>query len=181
MNGRRDFLKFGAGALALSAARLAMGECAAKGSIPAFAKGAEEMGPILKDSEVAMKDGIAGKRASFFIDDTIWCFRDLTRLRPKSMFDNPFFAPLKECHEKFGLKLQLNIFYRTDFFYGLDEFTLADMTDAYKAEWQANKDWLKLGFHSLQEFPDYPWINIDYGDVKKLFGMIRGEVERFFL
>ena len=179
MNGRRDFLKVGAGALALASARTVVGEGAAKGGVPAFAEGAEELGPILADSEVTVKDGLCGKGASFFIDDTIWCFRDLMRQRPKSMFDNPFLAPLKECHEKYGLKLQLNIFYRTDFFYGLDEFTLADMTDAYKAEWQANKDWLRLGFHSLQEFPDYPWINIDYGDVKKLFGMIRDEVDRF--
>ena len=36
-----------------------------------------------------------------------------------------------------------------------------------------------LGFHSLQEFPDYPWVNIDYADVKKLFGMIKGEIDRF--
>ena len=47
---------------------------------------------------------------------------------------------MKEAHDRFGMKVQLNVFYRTDFFYGNDEFTLTEMTDAYKAEWeQANR------------------------------------------
>ena len=174
---RKGFLKMGAGALMLSA--LPRGARAEGAKVPDFAKGAVELGPALTDFEIVSNPALKGRHASFFIDDVIWVFRDLTRQRPKSLFDNPFMKPLKECHEKYGLKMQLNIFYRTDFFYGMDEFSLADMTDAYKSEWQANRDWLKLGFHSLQEFPDYPWINIDYDDVKKLFGMIHGQVERF--
>ena len=175
---RRSFLKLGSGAVMLSAmARGVRADETAK--VPEFAKGAEKMEPIFKNAEVLSNPALKGHTASFFIDDVIWVMRDLTRQRPKSLFDNPFMKPLKECHDKYGLKLQLNLFYRTDFFYGMDEFSLADMTDAYKAEWQACKDWLKLGFHSLQEFPDYPWINIDYADVKKLFGMIHGQIERF--
>ena len=73
---------------------------------------------------------------------------------------------LKEMHEKYGLKVQLNLFYRTDFYYGNDEFTLAEMTDAYKKEWEDNADWIRFGFHSKQEFPDYPYINASYDDVK---------------
>ena len=77
------------------------------------------------------------KRVStFVIDDVIWLFRDLTRKKPTSIFDNFFLKILKEAHEKYGLKVQLNLFYRTDFFYGDDEFTLAEMTDAYKKEWE---------------------------------------------
>ena len=114
-----------------------------------------------------------------FIDDAIWIFRDLTRQRPKSMFDHPFFATLKTAHEKWGLKTQINVFYRTDYFYGMDEFNLSEMTDCYKAEWEENSDWLKLGFHSYQEFPDNPHVNASYDDMKKLFTMIKNEVIRF--
>ena len=32
-----------------------------------------------------------------FIDDAIWVFRDLTRKCPDSLFDNPFFAILKNA------------------------------------------------------------------------------------
>lgn len=119
------------------------------------------------------------KKAYFFIDDVIWVFRDLTRKRPKSLFDNPFMNVLKTAHERYGMKVQLNLFMRTDFFYGTDEFSLSEMTDAYKKEWEESSDWLKLGFHSKQEFPDYPWINADYDDVKKVFDGIKNEIFRF--
>ena len=134
---------------------------------------------MLPNAKVVRNPAITGRTASFFIDDAIWFLRDLARKRPKSLFDSDFLRPLKAAHDRFGLKLQINLFYRTDFFYGMDEFTLAEVPSDYKAEWQENKDWLRLGFHSLQEFPDYPWVNIDYADVKKLFGMIKGEIDRF--
>ena len=96
------------------------------------------------------------KKAFFFIDDVIWMFRDLTRQRPASIFEHHFLKSLKEIHDKTGLKVQMNLFFRTDYFYGNDEFSLADMTDAYKAEFEANSDWLKFAFHAKEEFPDYP-------------------------
>ena len=176
---RREFIASVGGATAFAAAPCAAtGGCKA-GEVPEFAKGAEELGPILKSATVESNPAISGKAAAFFIDDAIWFLRDLARKRPKSLFDSDFLGPLKKAHDLFGLKLQINLFFRTDFFYGMDEFTLAEVPADYKAEWQANKDWLKLGFHSLQEFPDYPWVNIDYADVKKLFGMIKGEIDRF--
>lgn len=119
------------------------------------------------------------KKAYFFIDDVIWLFRDLTLQRPASMFDNFFLKELKKAHDLYGAKFQLNIFYRTDFFYGNDEFTLAEMTDAYKSEFEAASDWLKLAVHSKQEFPDYPFVNMDYKDAMGLMQMVMKEVRRF--
>ena len=55
-----------------------------------------------------------------------------------------FLKLMKEAHDRYGMKVQLNCFYRLDFFYGTDEFTLGDVTDAYKAEFEAASDWLKL-------------------------------------
>lgn len=119
------------------------------------------------------------KKAYFYIDDTIWVLRDLTRTRPASVFDTPLFKVLKEAHDKYGLKAQLNLFYRTDSFYGYDEFSLADVTDAYKKEFEAASDWLKFAFHAKEEFPDYPHVNATYEDTKKLFHDIEREVFRF--
>ncbi len=119
------------------------------------------------------------KKSYFYIDDVVWLFRDLTREKPKSLFDNFFLKILKEAHEKYGLKVQLNLFYRTDFFYGNDEFTLAEMTDIYKTEWEQNADWIRFGFHAKQEFPDYPYINASYEDVKNNYEAVRNEVYRF--
>lgn len=122
---------------------------------------------------------LKGKKAYHYCDDVIWLYRDLTRKRPKSIFDNPFLKVLKEAHDRYGLKVQLNSFYRTDYFYGTDEYTLAEMPDTWKREWQANKDWLRIGFHSLQEFPDYPFVNADYADMTNVVVKIRDEVVRF--
>lgn len=119
------------------------------------------------------------KKAQFFIDDIIWLFRDLTRERPKSMYDNPFMKILKRAHDEYGIKVQLNLFYRTSFWYGNDEFSLSDMTDAYKDEFEQASDWLKMGFHSKEEWPDYPYINADYDLVDANFKLIKGEVVRF--
>ena len=119
------------------------------------------------------------KKAFIFIDDVIWCYRDIARQRPKSIFDQHYLGLLKELHDKFGFKVIMYSFYRTDYFYGDDEFTLAEVPDTYKAEWQANSDWLKIGFHAKQEFPDYPHINIDYDDMKRMYTRFANEVKRF--
>lgn len=119
------------------------------------------------------------KQAYFFVDDVIWCLRDVTQEKPASIFDNSYFKMLKKCHDEWGMTVQLNIFYRTDFFYGSDEFTLSDMPDTYKHEFEANSDWLKFAFHAKQEFPDYPYINAKYEHVKKDYEQIIGEIKRF--
>ena len=172
---RREFLK--GAVLAGAAAAVLEGRSGASGRNSGRAP--EELGPVVTNWEYRRPQGLSGKKAAMYIDDVIWIFRDLARQRPKSMFDNPLLGALKEAHERYGLKVQLNCFYRTDFFYGMDEFSLNDMTEAYKAEWQASKDWLRLGFHAYQEFPDYPVINSDYRDVARVFDRIFGAVKRF--
>ena len=119
------------------------------------------------------------KKACFYIDDVIWPYRDIARDKPESIFDQILLSMLKEAHVKYGIKVVLNSFYRTDYYYGDEDFSLADMPDTYKAEWEANSDWLKIAFHAKQEFPDYPHINIDYEDMKKMYARFKNEVIRF--
>ncbi len=119
------------------------------------------------------------KLAYFFIDDVIWVMRDLARQKPKSLFDNEFMKMLKKAHDETGMTVQLNLFYRTDFYYGDDEFTLAEMPDIYKAEFEEASDWLRLAFHAKQEFPDYPYVNASYRDVKANYHQITNEIIRF--
>ena len=119
------------------------------------------------------------KKAYFFIDDVIWTFRDIARERPKSLFDNPFMKMLKKAHDIYGMKVQLNVFLRTDFYYGNDEFKLSEMPDCYKSEFEGASDWLKLALHAKQEFPDYPYVNAEYADVKANYDEFREAVIRF--
>ena len=109
----------------------------------------------------------------FFIEDNIWFLRDLNRDRPASVFEHPYLAMLKKLHEKYGMKVQLDIFYSTD------NFDLCDMTDVYKAEWQANADWLRFGFHARSEFPCYIYQNASYDEVFEDCNKIHREIIRF--
>ena len=119
------------------------------------------------------------KKVQFFIDDVIWLMRDLTRQRPASLFDNGFLSVLKKAREEYGIKVQLNLFYSTSPRYGNDIFTLSEMTDAYKAEWESASDWLKLAFHAYAEFPDFPYVNAEYETVTSHYKMITDEIKRF--
>lgn len=119
------------------------------------------------------------KQAFFCVDDVIWCLRDITREKPSSIFEQPYFKLIKECHDKWGMTCQLNLFYKTDNFYGNDEFTLSEVPDTYKAEFETNSDWLKFAFHARQEFPDYPYVNGTYEDVKEDYELVIKEIKRF--
>ena len=141
----------------------------------------KELGPTISDFELRRKKACPGKRAAFFIDDVLFVFRDLAAAKPKSCWEHPFLAHLKEAWELYGVKTQLNLFYRGDFFYGVKEamFSLKDVPDIWKDEFQSAKEWLRFGFHSLNEYPDYPWISASYEDVALMWNLIKGEVQRF--
>ena len=85
------------------------------------------------------------KSFCFTVDDNIRCLRELTAGSYRSIFEHPYLGMYFGLHEKYGLKVQLNLFYKTD------DFDLSLMTDRYREEWQANSDWLKLSFHSEAE------------------------------
>ena len=119
------------------------------------------------------------KKAFFFIDDVIWMLRDIAKQKPKSVFQQPFLSVLKKAHDLYGMKVQLNLFLRTDFYYGGEEFNLSQVPDSYKAEWEEASDWLKFGFHAKQEFPDYPYVNADYEDVRRDLEETKAQVCRF--
>ena len=53
------------------------------------------------------------------------------------------------------------------------------MTDKYKAEWEANADWLRLSFHAKAEFPDDPYKNAGYQQVKQECEAVIREIRRF--
>ena len=112
------------------------------------------------------------KKAYFFIDDTIWAFRDIARQKPASIFDQPFLALMKEAHDKYGMKVQLNLFYECE------GFCLSDMTDRYKDEWADSADWLKMSFHSRLENVR-PYEESGFGEVFLDCFDVNGEIRRF--
>ena len=112
------------------------------------------------------------KQFCFTVDDNIRFFKEITETLPKSIFDHPYLAVYKRLHEKYGIKIQLNLFFE------LGDFNLTAMTDSYKSEWQKNSDWLKLSFHSKLENVN-PYISSDYDEVYFDCQNVHREILRF--
>ena len=96
----------------------------------------------------------AGKMYNFFIDDNVFFFDDIYRHGFSSVFDNFYLAGLKQAHERFGTKFTLNCFYHN---WHNPTFDLSLFPDRYRAEFEANADWLKFAFHGHSEFPEKPY------------------------
>jgi len=112
---------------------------------------------------------------TYFVDDNIRFLENLTKNRPASIFDDPFLKAHKELHEEFGLKVQFNLFYSN-----LEKtWDLSMMTDAYKDEFLANKDWMMFGFHARNELPDYPYLNATYEEVWNDYSAVEKAIEHF--
>ncbi|MBP3436342.1 MAG: hypothetical protein J6K61_00335 [Clostridia bacterium] len=106
------------------------------------------------------------------MDDNIRFFKEITENGYQSIFEHPYLAMYKRMHEEFGLKVQLNVFYRTE------GFDLSQMSDAYRAEWEKNYDWLKLSFHS--DFENVkPYEFSDYNEVYKDCKRVNEQIKRF--
>jgi hypothetical protein len=115
---------------------------------------------------------MSANRFIFTVDDNIKFLRDLSAGEWSSIFDHPYLAMYKRLHERFGLKVQLNLFYENG------NFNLSMMTDAYRAEWRANSYWLKLSFHSRLE-NENPYIDSDYDEVYRDCEAVNREILRF--
>ena len=116
------------------------------------------------------------KRCHFFFDDCCFFLRDITQLKPDSIFDTMFLGRLKQIHQKYNSKFLLNLFFSDDHH---KDFTLADVPDCYKGEFQANKEWLQLSFHARSEFPDRPYQHADSEKLAADFDEVYNEVCRF--
>ena len=109
------------------------------------------------------------------IDDNIRFLQDLHQHEDSytSIFDNEYLYFLRQVHQEFGTKFHLNLFYQTD------GFNLSQLSDQYKPDWKANANWLRLSFHAMGEFPDKPYIDAGYDQVKKDCNLIDNEIRRF--
>jgi hypothetical protein len=99
-------------------------------------------------------------------------FQRLSTENVQSLFENPYLAMYKRLHKKYGLKVQLNLFYE------MPNFNLSQMTDRFLSEWIDNAHWLKLSFHSRRENKN-PYITSDYQEVYEDCQAVHREIQRF--
>ena len=120
-----------------------------------------------------------GKMYNFFIDDNVFFFDDIYRHQFSSIFDSFYLAGLRKAHERFGTRFTLNTFYHN---WHHPEFDLSLFPDRFKAEFEANSDWLRFAFHGQSEFPERPYseaypekIAEHYGQWHQAISRIAGE------
>lgn len=110
----------------------------------------------------------------FTVDDNIRFFQDLTEGEYGGIFCHPYLSVYKRLHEKYGVKVQLNLFYQT-----VDgAFDLSKMTERFKEEWRENAGWLKLSFHSKLENVS-PYENSEYVEVYADCKAVQEQILRF--
>ena len=113
------------------------------------------------------------KKYIFTIDDNIRFLKELTINGHKSLFSHPYTQLLRDLHQKFNAKIQLNLFYEDK------EFNLSQMTDKYAKEWDECSAWLKLSFHSKKEDFFAPYAEADYEQVYTDCQAVQKEIIRF--
>ena len=133
-----------------------------------------------------MVGGDVMKKYTFTVDDTILVLKDLTQGDYHSIFEHPYLALVKSLHEKYGVKIQLNLFYREGDFAVTElkkteeksYFNLSNMTERYKEEWERCSNWLKMSFHSDRN-NIRPYKNCSYQEIYDDCQKVHKEIIRF--
>lgn len=115
-----------------------------------------------------------GKTAHFSVDDTIWLFENLDHFQFESIFEQPTLAFFKELHDIYGLTVS---FFCFESFNGLN---LADMPKTYRREFEANRAWMRFGFHGASDKIRYSEVDQetaknDYLRITEMLKTITGE------
>lgn len=115
-------------------------------------------------------------------DDNILFLKDIAKNQDKysSIFENPYLKMYKRAHDATGACIHLNLFYETgDDTSAPDYFNLTMVPDKYKAEWEANSDWLRLSFHSRTNEPLWPYKNTTHSKLTEDCKAVHREIVRF--
>ncbi|MFB3827100.1 MAG: hypothetical protein ACE15B_10035 [Bryobacteraceae bacterium] len=126
-----------------------------------------------RDAVTVLWDRDSIRRYRFSIDDNILWLKDIAQKNYPSLFDNPYMAFWREMHRKYGAKIHFNIYYETP------GFNLSQFPDKYRAEWQANRDWIRLSFHARANDPDKPYKTAPASQVIRDYRLVMKEIERF--
>ncbi|MBQ7384103.1 MAG: hypothetical protein IJV72_04855 [Clostridia bacterium] len=112
------------------------------------------------------------KTFCFTVDDNIRCLKELNEGSFGSIFEHPYLGVYRRLHDKYDLKIQLNLFYEAG------NFNLSHFTDKYREEWAENADWLKLSFHARAE-KSRIYENSGYAEVFDDLSRTNREIIRF--
>lgn len=107
----------------------------------------------------------------FSIDDVIKSLKWLTMNQADSVFDSYIFGFAKQIFDKYHIPTSFYCMY-SDGVFSLDE-----VSNKWKREFEHNSDWLKFGFHCYEGGSNYAEADEDI--VKKEYFSVINEIERF--
>lgn len=112
------------------------------------------------------------------VDDNIWFLQDIAKNQDTytSIFDNSYLAMYKKLHDEYGAKFHFNIYYTCPEHGG---FSLPELSDKFKCEWQSVNDWMTLSFHAWANDPAWPYMNSNYDEIFSHCKAVMDEIERF--
>lgn len=119
-------------------------------------------------------------------DDNIVFLYNINKNRDvyDSIFCDPYLSVYKKAHDLYGACFHLNVYYSMpakDVYFSEERgyFDLSMMTDRFRAEWEANSDWLRLNFHARADHPPRPYGLSSYETVYTDCERVRKEIVRF--
>lgn len=112
------------------------------------------------------------KQFVFTVDDNVRFLRELTEGSFEHPWEHPYLKVYHTLHRRYGLKVQLNLFYREN------EFSLDQVTPRYRRDFEENADWLKFSFHSELE-NRRPYEFSGYDEVFAACSAVHREILRF--
>lgn len=128
-----------------------------------------------RHSITVLWDRRSDRRYRVSTDDNILFLKDIAEHAGtyRSIFENPYLAFWRQMHDKFGAKIQHNIYYETP------GFNLSQMPDKFKPEWRQNASWMRLSFHARSNDPDRPYMHASPEKLLADFRLVASEIERF--
>lgn len=115
------------------------------------------------------------KTFCFTVDDNLRFLRETVQNQYNSIFDHPYLALYRSFHEKFNMKIHLNLFYKEQ---EHDDFDLSQIPDRYRTQWEEASLWLKLSFHSRWN-NEQPYEHSGYQEVFDHCQAVHDQILRF--
>ncbi len=112
----------------------------------------------------------SGMKVHFSIDDVLKSFLWLQDNGAASIFEAETFAFAKWLHDSYGLSTTCNCFYAEG------ERSLDEVSDQWRAEFEANADWLKFVFHGWEDASRY--YDTDYKVAYEECAMTHSQLQR---
>ena len=112
------------------------------------------------------------------VDDGVWFLRDIAENDYPTIFANPYLNMWKQFHDTYGTKVHINIYFE-DVWEDNSGWTIEQVPDRYRSEWEAHSDWLHLSFHAKHDQPGFPYANSGYDELYRDAKQVQEQILRF--